>query len=219
MKRTNIFLLSYVIFIFLCLAVKSCWDYPMWNTIVAAITVASWMFAYADLLKIQSLGLKRIAQEQLEYSDYVAFEIEKLKGANSKRLQTSNSQKDESHRWIKTTNEALSELENNCNNMSKYTKKNLRGSSIMYCVSLLLTIIGFIMFFSVIVFQPITEWVITNQDHMTVVAFGLILLSQFLEGALDDARTFFVEENGKVKEGMVALRKSYESECMNNIDD
>ena len=48
MKRNNIFMLAYIIFIFLCVEVKSFWDFPMWGKIIAAVTTASWLFAVSD---------------------------------------------------------------------------------------------------------------------------------------------------------------------------
>jgi hypothetical protein len=57
MKRKDIFILAYIVFIFLSAIIRQFIDFPMWNKIVVAVTAVSWMIALSDgLLEISSLS-------------------------------------------------------------------------------------------------------------------------------------------------------------------
>ena len=48
MKRNNLFMLSYIVFIFISFVVRIFCEYPMWSTLVVSISVSSGIFAFAD---------------------------------------------------------------------------------------------------------------------------------------------------------------------------
>lgn len=65
MKRNNIFMFAYIVFVFLCSLIKPFYDFPMWSRIVVAVTVASWVFAISDCLSCISNIQKELVDTQL----------------------------------------------------------------------------------------------------------------------------------------------------------
>lgn len=65
MNRNNIFMRAYIIFIFVCLCVRPFWGYPLWGSVVLAITLSSIFFAIEDLKALCAQTLK----EQCDIGD------------------------------------------------------------------------------------------------------------------------------------------------------
>ena len=75
MKKNNSFLIAYILFILICLVVKNYWDYPLWSTIVAAVTTASWLFSISDMF----FSSQKMKQTTIDiYADYPEGSISEI---------------------------------------------------------------------------------------------------------------------------------------------
>ena len=54
MKRNNVFLLSYMAFILLCLLVYACGGFEQWGAVVSAVAISSAFISYADFFSVYS---------------------------------------------------------------------------------------------------------------------------------------------------------------------
>ena len=79
MKRNNIFMFSYIVFIFLAASIKMIYDYPMWSRVVVAITAASWMFAISDCCASLYAFQKNIYETFFPLLDKIKYNIEQVK--------------------------------------------------------------------------------------------------------------------------------------------
>lgn len=84
MKRNNLFMFSYIVFIFVCVVVRVFCEYPMWNTLIAAISFSSGMFAVADFFS----GRASAELEASKVTKKLFDQTEKIISAQLKKVDT-----------------------------------------------------------------------------------------------------------------------------------
>lgn len=229
MKRNNLLMLSFIILMAICAFVKGIWDYTMWTTIVSAITVASWLFAIADLCFSQSVAQIRIAEEQLGDTEAALSEVEMISKAVDVRLKQLEGKPIEnevpqlhSHqdevRYFTSVKTDIQEIESDLTGYKDRLikgKKSAKTNKILGCA---ITVFGFLVFFLIVVFKPLMEAPVEGMDELTVWAFTIILATQYLETWLEEQREKKKIESQKNVSALDALRKSFESEVRHNAD-
>lgn len=230
MKRNNLLMLSFIVLMAVCAIVKSFWDYPMWPTIVAAITMASWVFAFADLFLSQASAISKIADEQLDGADVSLHEVKRIKKAIEIRIEQigekAKGKESSSAPSLYTTEDELSHLNSSLKSVSEmesdlqaYTSSLRSGkkhSKTLCRAGCVLTVAGFLSFFVIVIFKAMQEKPVGDTDSLTVWAFCIILLTQYLENWLEEIRLQKTEQMRNCVKGFDALRKSYEDEVMHN---
>lgn len=231
MKRNNYLMLSFIILIAVCAFAKSLWDYPMWHTVVAAITVASWFFAIADLCLCQSNLQLKLTNEQLNLTESSLDEVEMIKKAvnirikqvkEKKNQETDNSSslklyttQDELN-YLISVEEDVKEIEKDLQSYYENLIKGQKGSKTNHFIGSSLSVLGFLVFFIIIIFRPLQEFQNSGLDELTVWSFFVILLTQYLEGSLQEHKNKKKQEGEKVFSALDALRKNFESEVIHN---
>ena len=229
MKRNNLLMLSFIALMAICAFIKSFWDYPMWTTIVAAITVASWMFAIADFCFSQAVGQIKIADEQLSDTEEALLEIELISKAIDVRLQQLNTKHDESgSSHIHTRQDEInhvtsvkSDIEVIEADLKTYKDQLIKGQNSAKVNRTLgsgITFLGFLLFFIIIIFNPLMEAPVEGLDELTVWAFAIILFSQYMETLMEGRREEKKLASQKNVKALNVLRKSFESEVKHNAD-
>ena len=225
MKRNNLFFVAYVLLIFICVIVKAFWDFPLWNTIVAAITVASLLLSMADLLKSQSTKQHEILIAQDDYTESATDEIEMIK----KAIIIRQKQGDSFHESLFYSKEDNDSYHNSQMNLATHIEENLKKTQdrikrykkiirINNCISSVLYVLGFLALFCIICFDPISSFFSSYQDVLTVLAFGTILLTQLYEDVMNDRYKTIIERNNNSLNMLDAIRKNYEDEVIHNAD-
>lgn len=225
MKRNNLFFLSYIIFIFVCAAVRIFWDFPLWSAIVAAITTASCIFAFADMFKSQSEYQRAISSEQYEYAEYALDEIEMIKKANSARLKQSDTfidyalySKDDQVKHYESSQQNIEDIENGCKSIKLCMTFYKVIAMISNGISVILYMAGFLALLCIIVFEPVAKLVIDSQELMTVWSFGIILFTQYYDGVSAERRKKNSDNIKASKDALDAIRTSIESEVVHNAN-
>lgn len=182
MKRNNMFMLAYIIFIFISLVVRFFFDYEMWAPIISAITIASCMFAVSDIF----CAVANI------YSDDAKTFVPMLDGALQKveRIEATYNTNEPDITRCKEMGSSLAgvlsefpimvdKTKRELNNIKKTVNRKMNVAKV--CNSLVnpLTVIGFLSFFCTITFEPINNLMVSIQDLLTVFAFGIILVTQY----------------------------------------
>lgn len=167
MKRKDIFILAYIVFIFLSAIIRQFIDFPMWNKIVVAVTAVSWMIALSDgLLEISSLSkstadLIPTVEEQKKKANrlLVAFDCDPASADITKDT-------------LKNTLKRYDAIKKEMVTLAKHEKPSAIASIVFYFVS-------FLLFMCILCFEPLYDRFSRNQEFLTVAGFGLILLVQF----------------------------------------
>lgn len=209
MKKNYLFLISFTLFIFLSVIVKSYCDYPMWPTIVSAVTVASFFFSFADLTGVKGRAMRNLSEETIDGIDCSLFEISKIKSTLSKLIECT-SENEKAH--YLTTKNNVDALENHYLRAQSIMKRDIKISSGLKITSILFTMVGFLLLFSIMTFDSFANWFIGRQDIMTVMSFGCILLSQLLDTLIDDAREHWRNLVSNLNKALDALKKTYETD-------
>lgn len=225
MKRNNIFFLSYIIFIFICGITKLFWDYPLWNTIIAAITTASWLFSFADLFQSQHKHWKDVCKEQGDCAEHALLEIEIIKRTIDARLKQADgfkdgllySKKDEIEHY-ESSKMMVIEVENDYESLKKDAATRSGKIKIFGIGGTVFNLLGFLSLFCILTFQPLAYLIINSQDTMTVWSFGLILTTQFLDEIFTEQRRVMIDRNNKEKAALERIRKKFEAEVIHNAD-
>lgn len=226
MKRNNLLMLAYIIFIFICATVRFLGEFPQWQAIVAAITATSWVFSLADFDYTVANELHEISKDALKFSE---FGIKRVQGLLKTAENFLSENKDKG-------NDELSEMEQeqrilyantrqrgeacikSYREIEATAKKSNHTADIAEKGASILTVVGFIGFFSIISFEGISKIFINSQDIMTVMAFGLILFTQYMDEASKKKRKKFQESTNAVNDNWNALKKSFDLEASHYAD-
>lgn len=208
MKRNNIFMFAYIVFIFLCVWIKAIWDFPMWNRIVVAITAASWLFAISDCFHSLSNILSEMYNTLFSLIDTSNFRLLQIKAHIDKYgKQLEDVEFESLERCIKRSNSMLK-------TMSKIQK----CSGFFKNATVLVTFLAFLLFLCTLCFESIYRPFFVGQDGFTVLSFGMILLAQFGSNIAHDYISKMKNDYSLIANGWEALLKSYETEVKGNAD-
>lgn len=212
MKRNNLFMLAYIIFIFAACWLKPFWEYSLWNKFVAAVTVTSFFLTISDLLYSLTRASDEIMKFELKYINEVEPEFALMKKSLEDYLELGLFEnKDCIINNIKILEQSFEDMRNYSNEIFERSKKCKNMANII-------TVLGFLSFFLIIAIEQITFLIINSLDSITVSAFGFVLLTQYLS---EEKRNDFFKDMEKCiehKNAMIVLRRYCEQEVLHNAD-
>lgn len=205
MKKNNMFMLAYTIFIFITFVVKLCWDFPMWAPIVTAITVASCVFSCADITNTVAV---EYATDVKDFTPLLEDAMEKCKS-----IEKFYSKYDAQLIRMKEHNDNMAEILLEGPEVIADAKRQLieitNGLKVKKCLSGVckwltnpLIVVGFLSFFCTITFEPVNELLVPIQDYLTVFAFGVMMLTQYFGNTIKEDH---VDLENNYKEANTAL--------------
>ena len=183
MKRNNIFMLSYIVFIFFCFVVRLCYEFPMWNTLVAAISFSSGVFAFAYFysgLSTAEFAAYKITKElftKIEKS--ITDQLQEVDKELTEELvvELSTTQSTDVRDEVKSS---LSKFSDENESIKEMYKANDRLRKKHGNRAIVLNFLGYFSFFIVLVFQSVASLLSSYLDLLSVLAFGVILSTQFM---------------------------------------
>lgn len=226
MKRNNLLMLAYIIFIFICAIVRLFGEFPRWQVLVAAITATSWVFSLADFDYTVANELHKISKDALKFSEvginHVQGLLKAVENFLSENKDKRNDKLSEMEQEQRTLYDNIRQKGEGCiksyREIEATARKNNHTADIAEKGASILTAVGFIGFFSIISFEGISKIFINSQDIMTVMAFGLILFTQYMDEASKKKRKKFQESINAVNENWNALQKIFDSEASHYAD-
>lgn len=180
MKKGNLFLLAYILFICISIFIRIKTDYPIWNSLVLAISISSIFFSYETLFSSSCSELERLANnsddlisimEKTNASDFKSIEEIKMIYA-SYNLDCTN----------------LGEIEkclvneNKINNELKQENKKMKSKmKVFKIISNCFTFLGFLSLLVIMAFSEQTIWLTTYQDIISAFSFVFILSTSLID--------------------------------------
>ena len=170
-------MLAYIIFLIVCvfynmIAKYLDWDFQMWNPILVGVTVASYFFTLSS-------NIKNLINRDKELLDFLIEEKRKIKEILVKE---ETLDKKESEPLAKINNEYLAELEGDI-------KKTAKGIKKIGQKAFALDVVGYLVFFCIIVFPEINRFFLSSQDTITMTAFVAVLLNEYIDNIFDERFT------------------------------
>lgn len=190
MKRNNMFMCAYILFIIFSALVRLYWNFPMWNALVSAVTISSFFFAFADDCAVAADDMKQSIKIRRRYIDTAKKEIDfMIRRAEEKRrkcqlavdddrrgkIEAELTEIDENIKMALECRDIIKEVEIDLEKDQKKVSKNEKKASA-------LALVGFFAFFCVMSFQTLNAITTQIQDYLSVCAFALILLTQYVSG-------------------------------------
>ena len=183
-KRNNFFMCAYIVFIILCVILRIFIDFPLWNSIVLAITTSSILFAFEDLFMSLSQSLSNsvdiaesfIAEahenvvkdlsffakmdEQVKLHEYTENDISELQcGLNPAKIK-------------------VQEMNQFINNFEKSTSNKKRTQNRCKKIANIFAFLGFFCLLSTMIITSLTTVPMLLQEIFTVLPFAVILITQ-----------------------------------------
>lgn len=191
MKRNNMFMLSYIVFIFICFVIRTYCDYPMWNTLVVAISFASGVFAFADFFSGKAsaeLDASLVTKDlYLRTSESLSHQKKVIDECILKLSLDANDAEDEAS--LKYYKDLKNKLEEESVEHSRiremYEKGQILHKRHSRC-SNCLNFIGYLSFFIILVFQSVSNLLSPSLELLTVFSFGLISLTQYMANQAEE---------------------------------
>lgn len=184
MTKNDWLMISYIFFLLISAIVRSFIDYPMWETLVIAVTISGGFLTYSESFESSYNFLRRGNEETKEW-------IEKFTATTNQEIETceeiiSSIQKSDVHTEFFTEitedfKAISSELKNRFNSkeIEEKQKKQRNYEKIYNVVSIGLAIVGFLLFFCILVFPSVKKIFVDSQSIYTVLAFAVMLSSQY----------------------------------------
>lgn len=192
MKRNNILMGAYIAFIVICFIVRTFTEYPMWRAIVSAVTISSAFFAYADFFGIYAQAFSDICEVAekfiLDTRNKLENELRAFEEINERVKSVSKEEFDfsEVENITKVVMNRHDEMEIWIEDYAKRNVIKQKKVKNYKVISEALTFFGFLALLCILVFSPISSRVIKVQDLLSVLAFAVILLSQYMGAALSE---------------------------------
>lgn len=217
MKRQDIFLLTYIVFIFVCVIVHNVTDYEAWNSIVAAVSFSSMFLAYADTF----LTIRKAFREKLDLDKKRLHYTTKRMNAEKEAIEIVTNDIHSINKEACEITELKSELEKMKNvhkkiqwevdflereisKMSQRIKRVDISANVMY-------FLGFFSFLCILIFYPNTDDYNDLQTTISVVAFAIVLSTQWVESMMES----ILEKRKQKTEDKVELC----NRCIEEIED
>lgn len=222
MKRNNVFLLSYMAFILLCLLVYANGGFERWGAVVSAVAISSAFISYADFFSVYSKAYATTCsaaeqfikeREKLICEDIqaVANMRQNINVLKSKGLDVAEEEQ---------RNEQIGRM---CNEMKeivkdfsvKTAKKRIRQKSFKHRAEALM-FFAFLSFLCILTFSTLSEFAKVAQDYISVLGFLIVLSSQYVSGIFEDMlqkdqnrHDCAVETHNCAREQLFELQKKY----------
>lgn len=190
MKKQDIFLFAYIVFILVCVVVHQSGNYPKWESTVAAVSFSSMFLAYADVFMVVSKGVLKVCdtgistmnimnkrlraeKEALEEISTLISSVPKDK-FNISEIECAFDEMEKKHE----------ELETEFLNFERDHKKLFYRSKNTGCMSNVMYFLGFFSFLCIMSFYPITDKTNELQTVVSVIAFVIVLSTQLFNSLL-----------------------------------
>ena len=209
-------MLAYIIFIFVSSWLRVVYDYPMWPKLVAAITIASFFLIISDL--VYSL-IKNTYENMQTETEYIAV-IQEEFGAMQKYAQEYLKEKVDKIDEIKKVKieETIESMDGKLKSIRERAKNIINYCEKYKIVADTFTVLGFLSFFFILVFETVSSFIIGILDLITVLSFGFVLLTQyFSEKQINDIAEV-VADYTDIKNSIMALKNYYQQEVLHNAD-
>ena len=221
MKRNDMFMLAYIIFMVIAVVTRIFFDYQMWKPLVAAITCSSWMFAVADHYLLVSNEVLKLTSKQKELMEYALKQYTKTATAIDNRIESLNNSRNKDSATSSINNELeylfktksnLSFCQNGYSKMEKTLNSIINKNKKHQQEARIYTVVGFLLFFCTITFEPISSFAIKIQDLLSVLAFTMILFTNYSTVQKRDAWMEIEETHYAMNNAIDLIRESFEKE-------
>ncbi len=192
MKRNNIFMWAYIVFIFVASILRLFVAYDFWNSIVIAVTISSMVFAFEDLYvrrakfynsskeNLQTIysQAKKHFDRSKEYIEEATAVLNEVKALNVVlpesflTLQIPDSSNEKAQETFNSLKEMISKLEKDAKKFKK--------------TAYIFAFIGFFCLFSFLVICELCRIPLIIQELITVFSFAIILLTQQLSVIMNE---------------------------------
>lgn len=241
MKKSNALMLSYIIFLVISLVAYVFCNWNGIDKIAVAATIACYFFALADYSDCKSTFNKyycdksKSIQSSLIDIDVAEIEFleerkEELESILEKAVayQGRNSRFDYvivvANELLETDKKDIEEYEKLIAQDTKLYEEKEKESNKKYdVVSSVLMVLGFVSFFSVIVFDYFADWFSSTQSFLTVIAFIIIMFTYYSKDVIQsntkaklNELTEKLEHNKKKQEEIILEYKNLN--LVNTID-
>lgn len=186
LKRNDVFLFSYIAFIVICLFVRSWGEYGSWPAIVSAIAISSALLTCAEYFGIYTNYFSRRSDADEEFVKSIRCrnlntrqEIIKLcdtlAKTNIEGLETSEDVKN----FTQVSNGTI-RFESFLDDYENKILSDRNKQKIYNIIANTFKVAAFLAFLCIIAFPVLAEGMYTVQDIVSVLAFLLILISQYV---------------------------------------
>ena len=218
MKRSKALMVSYIIILFVSVFVRLFANFQMWPILVAATTTSSAFISVVDFCTMIVDNYHITARTFLSHSEVDKNNVRKMiiSIENTLREKAFSPAEIKAHteegclNYYTTTLENIKKMLQQYSDIENVMRRHERTAKTLEKVSIVISAIGFLAFFSIILFKPVSLFVISHQDIFTVSSFGIILLTQYLEDLFSERSNLLQQDTDEISNGLKILRESFE---------
>lgn len=186
MKRNTIFMWSYISFVSICVILRLFFDFSLWNSVVLSITLSSMFFSVEDLLRSQSVSLKRSLEIAEPLANSVIESIDKdlqfFSEADAIMDKYTGTAYDLGgvREMFKSSRADAEKIKKTASNMYERSKEYRKAEEKYARVADVLVYFGFLCLFCTLIVTSFIKIPNLLQQILTVISFTIILITQQL---------------------------------------
>ncbi len=192
MKRHNLLLLSYIVFIIICIIVQSFVEFESWSYVVSAVAISSAFLTYADFFYVYS---KYYADSCDMAERFIVDRGKKIKKERAiieniyskmTDLKTKGIDVSQDEINIEEAQKGCSEMENILSTFKDSIDFKRKKQKQFLFRADMLTFLAFLSFLCLITFTNIAERIGKTQDIISIIAFAVVLSSQYVNSIFSE---------------------------------
>lgn len=215
-KTDKWLMLAYILFIFASVFTRHLYAQSKWSYIVTAVTVTSWVLVISDSLAAAAEFIRDLVLSTKPKLETYLFRLRHNRRIND-RLDILL-EDEYGNNTGKTIGQTLDNMEKSTLGSIAVLKKQEKLQKWFEVLSHIFMLVGFVLFFCVLLFDPIFSFFHNKLDGMTMLAFGTILATQFGINALKEQLLNMRNTLDTLNQGMEALNQSFKTEASDNAD-
>lgn len=192
MKKSDVFIIPYIIFLIVCCFVRFEKDYSLWPRIVSGATITSALFAFSELTSVLSTKAVSLESEAKAFIEQMGKRITEINQQFILFQEHIKEKQESSNRHTPAIDNYLERIKHNIkvantirDKTQKYIEKyhfyifnfNLIGTCLIG--------IGFFAFLCILAFDNLAASMYEAQSMLTVISLAIVLLTQYISSKLD----------------------------------
>ena len=209
-------MLAYILFIFIAVFTRPLYANSKWSYIVTAITVTSWALVIADAFSsVADILQDNVKTTRPRLESYLVRLQHHIKINNRQDIHIKDQYGADTE---KTIGQTLKNSERSVVSLLETLNKEEKQQKRFSMTSELFVLVGFILFFCILLFEPIFVFFNKQLDGLTALAFGTILASQFASNFAKSRIQSIRDSLDTMNEAIDLLNQSYETEIIQKPD-
>lgn len=214
MKRNNWFMIAYILFLIIASIVRDCGTYPIWDTLVLAVTVSSAILSYAETFgSTLSANKKLRLQYESLYNDATLWNkrFQERYDLIVSLIEEYGPKTAYYAKIVEDVSEAKDRIKGSASQLEPIDQGKIKArETTLTWMLAIFSVLGFLLFFCVLTFPAVEQMFSEKQSIYTVLSFAVMLSSCYISSFFEEKLNSSFMADRKVFLNWLELDKNFD---------